>query len=440
MAPSRFDPLSGSAPDSAPVLLAAGVLAAAGLPVLPVETGPAAAAAVVLVAVVAPLWTTPRCARGAVLLAVAGVAGTTSLAVGTLPSTTRAAGLVALALAALLVVQVVLRSTTRALEAQSATLRERAVRQHEQQQAASLQSELATTLAHRSTHDPLTGLLDRAAFAGLLDQHLAAGGAVGVLVAAVAGFTAVNEVLGDELGDEALTLLGRRLAGAARGTDSVARLGGDTFAVVLPGLREDGAGHVGERVTALLREPLAVGGQVLPLHCRVGLALTDASRDGGRSLLRSAEAASRAAEPGGACGRVDDASRGASADSLRDEADLRRGMDADELFLLYQPLVSTVTGTIASAEALVRWRHPERGLVAPDDFIGLAERTGLIVPLGLRVLTLACAQLGSGRRPRRRCRSRSTCRPASCSSPTSSTRCARSSGAAASTRPGSCSS
>jgi EAL domain-containing protein (putative c-di-GMP-specific phosphodiesterase class I) len=68
-------------------------------------------------------------------------------------------------------------------------------------------------------------------------------------------------------------------------------------------------------------------------------------------------------------------------------------MDADELFLLYQPLVSTVTGTIASAEALVRWRHPERGLVAPDDFIGLAERTGLIVPLGLRVLTLACAQL-----------------------------------------------
>jgi diguanylate cyclase len=215
-----------------------------------------------------------------------------------------------------------------------------------------------------------------------------------VLVASVAGFSAVNEVLGDELGDEALTLVGRRLVGAARGNDAVARLGGDTFAVMMPGLREDGADHVGDRVTVLLREPLAVGGQVVPLHCRVGLALSGpGAARGGRTLLRVAEAASRSAEPGGACSRVDHTRTGTSAGQLRDEADLRRGMDAGELFLLFQPLVSTETGTISATEALVRWQHPTRGLVPPGAFIGLAERTGLIVPLGLHVLSLACAQL-----------------------------------------------
>ena len=389
----RLDPIAGRPPQHAHALLLYVSLAAAGLQLVPAATGPAGLAGVVLLAVLAPLWTGATAARLHATFAVAATTGAGWYAQGITPDSGRLAGAATLLAAVLLVAEVISRSTARALEAQAATLRERAVRESEQQRAASEQSELASTLAHQSSHDALTGLLDRAAFGRLLDRMLEGGGPVGVLVASVAGFAAVNEVLGEELGDEALTLIGRRLVGAARGTDHVARLGGDTFAVLLPGLGEEGAGHVGERVTALLREPLGVGGQVLPLHCRVGLALTESARGGGRTLLRAAESASRGAEPGGACGRVDDARNGSTADTLRDEADLRRGMEADELFLLYQPLVSTVTGTIASTEALVRWRHPERGLVAPDDFIGLAERTGLIVPLGLRVLSMACAQL-----------------------------------------------
>jgi diguanylate cyclase (GGDEF)-like protein len=386
-----LDVLSGRGPRSAPVLLTLLALAPSGLAEVP-EAGQAPLAATVLLALLAPMWLRLRTARALVALSVA-----LPLAVPFPPSAARPgllAGSLAALAALLLCVEVVARCTAGALEAQQATLRERAHREQELQRAAAEQVELTGELQRREAHDALTGLLNRSALTRRLDDELASGGAAGVLVIGLAGFTAVNDVLGDELGDEALALVGRRLAGAARGGDSVARLGGDLFAVLLPGLRSDGAEQVGDRFTSVLREPLALAGQVVPLHARVGLALAPAGAGtGGRALLRAAEGAARSGSPGGPCVQHDEARPDETAAQLRDEADLVRGLEAGEFFLLYQPLVSTRTGRIASTEALVRWRHPERGLVPPNDFIGLAERTGHIVPLGLRVLEMACAQL-----------------------------------------------
>jgi diguanylate cyclase (GGDEF)-like protein len=386
---SALDPLTARAPRRAVVLLAALAAVGPALHLLP-EPGLAPAAAMVLLALVGPLWARPAVTRSLVLLSVVG-----SLAVDLPLEPAAVAGGVAAAAALLAVGELVARASGAALAAHAATLRERAVRENELRRAAAEQSELSVRLAHGTSHDALTGLLNRAALSARLDRTLADGTPVGVLVVALAGFTAVNDVLGDELGDEALRVVGRRLAGAARDSDTVARLGGDQFAVLLPGLLPDGAEHVGERLATLLREPLALGGQVLPLHCRLGLALAAPGSDAGsgRAVLRAAESAARSAAPGGTCAVHEDGQTDTTAERLREEADLARGLEADELFLVFQPLVSTATGRIASTEALVRWRHPERGLVPPDQFIGLAERTGLIVPLGLRVLELACAQL-----------------------------------------------
>jgi diguanylate cyclase len=389
------DLVSVHGPRRAPLALTALALTCGLLALLP-EAGLASLAGLVLLAVLAARWVRPAVARAVVLLGVVGAAalGGPTMPPDLPPAPATVAGALAALGALLACVEVVSRSAACALEAQAATLRERATREAELQRAAAEHSELAGALRHRSTHDALTGLLNRGALARRLDECLAGSDGVGVLVTALAGFTAVNDVLGDELGDEALRLLGRRLAGAARGGDTVARLGGDTFAVLLPRLTGDGAEHVGERFAALVREPLALAGQVLPLHARVGLALAaPGSRTSGRALLRAAEAMAREASPGGACRLRAGDRQDATAERLREEADLVRGLEADELCLHYQPLVSTVTGRVASAEALVRWRHPERGLVPPGDFIGLAEDTGLIVPLGLRVLEMACAQL-----------------------------------------------
>jgi diguanylate cyclase len=387
----RYDLLSARGPRQAPLLLLALTAGCVALSLQP-AAGLSFVAGLVLLAVLAPLWLTPRTARLLVVLAVAGTTAAGSPALPPEPGIL--AGAVAALVALLTCTGLVSCAVSRALEAQAATLRERATRRQELQRAAAEHSELAGRLHHRTTHDALTGLLNRSALARRLDEQLAAGESVGVLVADLAGFTAVNDVLGDELGDEALTTIASRLAGAVRDTDSVARLGGDQFAVLLPGLRVDGAGHLGERFAALLREPLALAGQVLPLHSRVGLAVAPpGAGESGRALLRAAEAAARSAVPAGPCVQHRQDRPDALASRLRDEADLVRGLEADELFVLYQPLVSTSTGRIASTEALVRWRHPVRGLVPPNDFIPLAESTGLIVPLGLRVLELACAQL-----------------------------------------------
>ena len=224
-----FDILSTRGPRRAGALLTVLAAGPAGLVTVP-QAGLAPLAGLVLVAVLAPLWVRPAAARG---LVAASVVGAAAVAAPVLPpELPYVAGAVA-ALAALLVCcELVSQCTSRALEAQAATLRERAHRERELQKAAAEHVELAGELQHRATHDALTGLLNRAALSRYLDQLLAAGEPVGVLVAGLAGFTAINDVLGDELGDEALMTIGRRLAGAARGGDCVARLGGDQLSLI----------------------------------------------------------------------------------------------------------------------------------------------------------------------------------------------------------------
>jgi diguanylate cyclase (GGDEF)-like protein len=211
-------------------------------------------------------------------------------------------------------------------------------------------------------------------------------------VISLTGFQQVNDRFGADGGDEVLLSVGRRLTGAARGSDLVARLGGDEFAVLLPGLNEAEAASVGSRLLAVLDDPFVVAEQAVLLRARGGRAFGDQTGSG-RDVLRCAETAARGATAGGPVRVFTHGSQEDDQRRIALEVDLHRALAADEMHLVYQPLVSARTGRIVSLEALVRWHHPERGTVPPDEFIGLAERTGLIVPLGLRVLQLACAQL-----------------------------------------------
>ena len=379
--------LAGPPPRTAPYLLGLLLLATAGTAYA--VPGPAAAAPAVLVGVLAGLWW----GRGLrVLLPLLAGAATGQ---GSAPADLASAAAAALVLAA--TAEVLARCQSAATASQTDALRTAVAREDDARAAQQSQQELVGQLHYWSTHDALTRLLNRSAFVRLVDATLAAGYPTGVLVVSVAGFTAVNDEHGDRFGDAALTELARRLVGTARGGDIVARLSGDSFGVLLSGMVERDAPAVAHRLVEPLNGPYVHEDATASLRIRSGVAAAEAgSTTTGPTLVRAAEAASRrctAGQPtvvvGGTQHPVPQQESGLT------EADLARGLQADELFLLYQPLVSGSTGRMSGVEALVRWRHPVHGLVPPDSFIGLAERTGLIVPLGLRVLELACAQLQS---------------------------------------------
>jgi diguanylate cyclase (GGDEF)-like protein len=225
---------------------------------------------------------------------------------------------------------------------------------------------------------------------------------VAVLFFDVDDFKAINDSLGHTVGDGVLSTLAERLRAALRPTDSIARLGGDEFAVLVEDMREtDGGAHVAERILLALSAPMIVGGLEVSLGGSVGVAVATAEdRMSGEDLLRAADLAMYAAKADGKRRhRTFEPSMLAGAvERLELEADLKRALERDELELFYQPIVELDTGAIGAVEALARWRHPQRGPVAPDVFIDLAERTGLIVPLGRRLLARACAELPELRR------------------------------------------
>ena len=250
---------------------------------------------------------------------------------------------------------------------------------------------------HRAMHDPLTGLPNRALALDRLEGALARrrrdGRAVAVLLADLDQFKLVNDSMGHRAGDDLLVALAPRLHDAVRPSDTVARLGGDEFLVVceqLDGPHE--AIRVAERVAQAINQPIVLAAGEHFVTASIGIAVADRADADPADLLRDADAAMyRAKERGrGRYELFDDVLRKRVLTRLRTENELRRGIEHDELRVVYQPVIELSDGSVTAVEALVRWQHPERGTVDPVDFIPVAEESGLIGALGDWVLTAAC--------------------------------------------------
>jgi len=251
---------------------------------------------------------------------------------------------------------------------------------------------------HQAAHDALTGLPNRLLLGDRFDQALRAesrtGAATGLLLIDLDRFKEVNDTLGHHVGDQLLKQVGLRLEGALRVTDTVARLGGDEFAVLLPLVGTlDAAQAVARQLQAALGRPFPVDGLDLEVEASIGVVLSGLHGADRTELMQRADIAMYVAKQrslGVTAYSPDD--DGHSPERLALLGDLRRALAGSELFLHYQPKVSLSTGDVCGVEALLRWQHPERGLVPPDAFIPLAENTGLIGPLTAYVLDLALAQ------------------------------------------------
>ncbi|MET0415712.1 MAG: EAL domain-containing protein [Actinoplanes sp.] len=257
---------------------------------------------------------------------------------------------------------------------------------------------LLRRLDHGATHDALTQLPNRVLFHERLVKALTAPGERPVAVALIDldDFKEVNDTLGHEIGDLLLIAVAQRLAGCVRTEDTVARLGGDEFVVVLDGADPAAADLAARRMIDALRDPVLADGHELPIRASIGIA-DGASGDDPSVLLRHADVAMYAAKniPGTASLHYDSGMATAGADHAHLGAELREALDSDQLFLLYQPIVGLADGRVRGAEALVRWAHPAHGTLTPDAFLPVAERTGLLVPLGRWVLHTALRQLAA---------------------------------------------
>jgi diguanylate cyclase len=258
---------------------------------------------------------------------------------------------------------------------------------------------MADSMAEQARRDPLTGVLNRREFTALLRDALEEpGAAVAVLFVDIDGFKAINDTHGHQAGDALLTTVSRRIVTSVRPSDVVARLGGDEFGVLVVGHDiVSTAERTAERIRLHLREAIVLGRVELRISASVGVACAESGDATPELLQQRADIAMYRAK-----GRGRDRVESFDADvhrslvgRLRVESEIALALERQEFVLHYQPIVELATLRVAGVEALVRWKHPERGLLGADDFVPVAEETGFVVDLGRWVLYEACRQASS---------------------------------------------
>jgi diguanylate cyclase (GGDEF)-like protein len=249
---------------------------------------------------------------------------------------------------------------------------------------------------HQAMHDALTGLPNRANLFERLEEALqerTADGSVAVLLMDLDRFRDVNDALGHDTGDEVLRLVARRIRAALDEHATVGRLGGDEYAIVLPHVADvEGAIAVAHDIRSRLAAPLPVAGMALEVGGSIGIALGPEHGTDGATLMKGADIAMYEAKRGQGVAVFEAETDDFSVRRLELAGALRRAIDDGELLVFYQPKARLSDGAIIGAEALVRWQHPEYGMLPPDEFISIAEHTGLITPLTHFVLRRAIAQ------------------------------------------------
>jgi diguanylate cyclase (GGDEF)-like protein/PAS domain S-box-containing protein len=263
---------------------------------------------------------------------------------------------------------------------------------------------LQEELSRQAFYDSLTGLANRALFDDRVRHALAhadrRGHRLAVLLLDLDGFKIINDSLGHQAGDQVLVMVAQRIEACCRLSDTVARLGGDEFAVLLEeGVDAKAAESVAARLLEILREPFLVEGREMTVGGSIGIALHEGTAASTDDLLRDADAAMYCAKSRGRDRyELFEPSMHTRAVQLFElNADLQKGLDQRQFVVHYQPILDLEAQEMRGVEALVRWQHPERGLLAPDEFIPVAEQSGLIVPLGTWVLHEACRQMQAWR-------------------------------------------
>ncbi len=269
------------------------------------------------------------------------------------------------------------------------------------QQQTSERARAEAQISHMVHHDALTGLPNRVRFREEMDRALARarrGEPFAVFCVDLDHFKAVNDTLGHPVGDALLREVAGRLKACLRDTDTVARLGGDEFAILQVGGEQPlGATMLAERIIEFVSQPYDIAGHQVVIGASIGIALAPTDGDDADQLLKNADMALyRSKSDGRGVHRYFEPEMDAKMQTRRSlELDLRRAMVNEEFEIYYQPLVSLVDNGVCGFEALLRWKHPTRGMVSPADFIPLAEEIGVISPIGAWVLKRACQEASS---------------------------------------------